>query len=126
MTKTRVLLSTEDLKELYKLTNPKLPNKPRLNLVKREKLKDWSEENTFSMRGYRACQSYLASCVKKYESQGLWPQTIELGIGVYESDTLSKVLMAVDRGFIKDQEQPKRPLDVLLESVHLTRKDLKK
>lgn len=125
MSDLRVLLSTEDLKELYRLTNPKQPVKPKLLLVGRPTGGTWTTLGRHALRGYRACQSHLASRVRQYERSGHWPHDCEVGIGVFQADQLVKVLRAVDRGITKPaQTVTTTPLDDILHSMGTTRKDI--
>ena len=66
----RKLLNSSDLKTLYRVTSPKLSEKPKLLMVIRQAGKDWAVENAHSLRGYRGCQTNLESRVRQYESNG--------------------------------------------------------
>jgi hypothetical protein len=123
----RKLLNSSDLRALYKVTNPKLTEKPNLLMVIRRVGEDWAVENTHSLRGYRGCQTNLESRVRQYESSGHWPTHCDIGIGIFESEQLTQVLMAIDLGCKSVQEhQPTLPLDNILGSMGLTRSDVQK
>lgn len=119
------LLNNDDLKTLYRITNPKLENKPNLMMVIRPKDKEWEIENSYLLRGYRACQNHLDSLVRKYETQGTWPTQCDLGIGLFEKEKLIKVLIATDLGCRPIKESPSSlPLDDILGAIGLTRNDI--
>ncbi|MGB0893807.1 MAG: hypothetical protein ACPGUD_05315 [Parashewanella sp.] len=121
----RRLLNSDDLKTLYRVTDPKWTEKPRLFIVIRPQGGDWSVENTHLLRGYRACQSNLESRVRQYELKNIWPNQCDLGIGVFENESLINVLIAADLGYkaVKDHT-PSLPLDDILGAIGLTRKDV--
>jgi hypothetical protein len=120
------LLNSDDLKTLYRITNPKLENKPNLMMVIRYKDKEWEIQNPYLLRGYRACQNNLESLVKNYVSQGIWPTQCDLGIGVFENEKLIKVLIVTDLGYRQvKQSPPSLPLDDILGAIGLTRNDIK-
>ena len=122
----RKLLSSRDLKKLYDITNPKLEEKPKLLMVIRPSGKDWTVESSHPLRGYRGCQTNLASRVRQYETKNIWPNQCDIGIGVFESEKLVKVLVATDRGFNQVEDPvPSLPLDDLLGAIGLTRGDIK-
>jgi hypothetical protein len=121
------LLNSDDLKTLYQVTNPKLEEKPKLQMVIRKPGKGWEVENSYILRGYRACQNHLESLVKKYEAKGIWPSQCALGIGLFEKDKLIQVLAASDLGYRTVKETASSlPLDDILNSVGLTRNDIQK
>lgn len=123
----RRLLNSGDLKELYKITNPKLEEKLILRMVIRTAGKDWSIENPHLLRGYRACQSNLESRVKQYESKDLWPDQCEIGIGIFENEKLVRVLLATKLGYRSVQEPASTtPLDDILGAIGLTRNDIER
>jgi len=123
----RKLLNGNDLKSLYRLTNPKLAEKPQLLMVIRRTGEDWTVENTHLLRGYRGCQTNLESRVRQYESNGYWPAQCDLGIGIFENEQLTQVLTATDLGRKPVQEhQPTLPLDNILGAMGLTRSDVQK
>lgn len=119
------LLSSDDLVTLYRVTNPKLAEKPILQMVIRPSGQDWEIENPYKLRGYRACNGHLESLVRQYESKGTWPTQCDLGIGLFENDKLVQVLTAIDLGYrpVKKVE-PSLPLDDILNAIGLSRNDI--
>lgn len=126
MSKTkRKLLSSNDLTVLYKLTNPKIVDKPNLHVVIRTHDGEWSIEDSHILRGYAGCQRSLEYKVDRYESRNLWPSQYELGIGVYINGKLGQVLVAKNLGHNPVSNQSSSlPLDDILGVVGLTRDDI--
>lgn len=121
----RKLLSGDDLKELYRITNPKMDEKPHLYMVIRANGEDWQVESSHPLRGYRACQSNLESRVRQYESKDIWPDQCDLGIGVFEGEGIVRVLIAGHRGYKPMPEsQPSLPLDDILAAMGISRSDI--
>lgn len=74
-----------------------------------------------------ACEIHLSARVRQYEEKLIWPKKCELGIGIFEGDTLCRVLLALNNGCKKIKESPTTlPLDDLLDSVGLTRNDIQR
>ncbi|WP_448556616.1 hypothetical protein [Thalassotalea montiporae] len=120
-------MDSKDSTELYKLTNPKIVDKPNLHVVIRSNDGDWSIEDSHILRGYAGSQRSLEGKVNRYESRNLWPNQCELGIGVYINGTLSQVLVAKNLGCKPVQNQRNTlPLDDVLSVVGLTRDDINK
>ncbi len=121
----RRLLNEEDLTKLYELTNPKLNPKPTLHTVISYQSNQWEVEDLHLLRGYRASKGSLAMKVRKYEAKKTWPDSCQLGIGVFEDDKLIHVLIAKDLG-VKPERQVKvsLPLDDVLGAIGLARKDV--
>ncbi|MBZ9612325.1 hypothetical protein [Rheinheimera maricola] len=128
MSKTkRKLLSSNDLTMLYKLTNPKIVDKPILHVVIRPHDGEWSIEDSHILRGYAGCQRSLEDKVDRYDSRNLWPSQCELGIGVYVNGNLSQVLVAKNLGHNSVSNQASSlPLDDILSVLGLTRNDIYK
>ncbi|MDI4652659.1 MULTISPECIES: hypothetical protein [Pseudoalteromonas] len=122
----RKLLDEDDLTKLYELTNPKLNPKPTLHTVISYQSNQWQIEDSHQLRGYRASKGSLAMKVRKYEAKKAWPDSCQLGIGVFEDDKLIHVLIAKNLG-VKPERQIKAslPLDDILGSIGLSRKDVK-
>lgn len=122
----RKLLSSEDLKGLYRVTNPKLSPRPQLYIVSRNNPSDdWVVESSHRLMGYRACQTHLQSRVRQYEGRLQWPNCCELGIGIFIGDKLDRVLTAKDRGYTEKTQIPvTKPLDDILGAVCLNRGDV--
>lgn len=125
MSVERKLLSSDDLKELYRVTGPNVNPRPKLFMVVRESDEsDWRVESRHSLRGYRACKINLNARVRQYEGNGLWPNQCDLGIGIFEGDTLIRVLKAVDLGNRLVKDKPVTlPLDDILSAVGKKRSD---
>lgn len=123
---TRKLLSSEDLKELYRVTAPKLSPRPQLYIVfRKSKGKDWVIENKHLLMGYRACQTHLQSRVRQYEGRSEWPNSCDLGIGIFNGAKLDRVLVAEDRGYTEKKSAPfTKPLDDILGAIDLNRGDV--
>jgi hypothetical protein len=121
----RRLLSSDDLKELYRVTGPINP-KPKLYMVIRySSAESWAIESKHRLMGYRACKVNLGARVRQYEEKQIWPEKCKLGIGIFEGDSLCRVLVASNYGYNKVKDIPTNlPLDDLLGAVGLTRKDI--
>ncbi|WP_261625856.1 hypothetical protein [Pseudoalteromonas holothuriae] len=121
----RRLLDREDLNKLYKLTNPKLHEKPTLQFVMNSNGHSWKVIDSHILRGYRACKGSLEAKVQMYEARGIWPQNCQIGIGIFRSDELVDVLIAKDLGTkpIKQSRQT-LALDDALEALGRTRQEL--
>lgn len=121
------LLGSNDLTVLYKLTNPKIVDKPNLHVVIRSHDGEWSIEDSHILRGYAGSQRSLEYKVDRYESINLWPNQCELGIGVYLNGNLSQVLLAKNLGRkLVSNQSSSLPLDDILGVVGLTRDDIYK
>ncbi|MDO6444549.1 hypothetical protein Q4493_02050 [Colwellia sp. 1_MG-2023] len=128
MSKTkRKLLDSNDSTTLYKLTNPKIVDKPNLHVVIRPSDGDWLIEDSHILRGYAGSQRSLESKVNRYESSNIWPNQCELGIGVYINGNLNQVLVAKNLG---RRPVPKQSSSLPLDDIHgvvgLTRDDIYK
>jgi hypothetical protein len=123
----RKLLSSDDLKELYRVTGPKIKPEQKLYMViRRSNTESWTIESKHQLKGYRACKINLGARVRQYEEKLIWPEKCELGIGVFEGEALCRILVASDNGYKKVKESPiSLPLDGLLSMTGLTRKDIK-
>ena len=120
----RRLLDKDDLTKLYELTNPKLSPKPKLHTVISYQSNEWVIEDSHQLRGYRACKGSLAMKVRKYEEKNAWPSSCRLGIGVFEDDKLTNVLIAKNLGRNPIAEaKASLPLDDVLGAINPARSE---
>lgn len=92
------LLSSDDLKELYRVTGPEEKFLCTLYMMIRHEGGDWEIEFDHPLRGYKGTIGNLEQRTRQYSQKSLWPEKVSLGVGIYQDGKLVRVLEAKNLG----------------------------